>query len=225
MPIKQVLSLLIKVDWIKTFYFNFKYFPILVAIHLPCFIFRKTVLFQMGGQIILKSTPKTGMVKIGSHCLGIKDVNSSTMWDVSGTLIIKGKASIGRGSGISIASGAVLELGEFFTITGNSSIVCHKEITFGADCLLSWDVQVMDTDLHSIVNSTGEIINTPRPVRIGNHVWIGCRNVILKGVTIADNIIVSANSTLTKSCSDSNCVISGSGKDVVVLKRNVNWVR
>ena len=81
----------------------------------------------------------------------------------------------------------------------------------------------MDTDFHHILNSEEQIINFPKPIIIGNHVWIGCRNTILKGVSIADNIIISANSTITRSITDSNNIIGGHGKSVDIIKSGVNW--
>lgn len=224
MMMKKILGLLRKVDWVKTLYFNFKYFPLKVAFRLPFLIYHRTDLYKMGGKITFKIPPKLGLVKIGPHSLGTQDIKySRTMWEVSGTLVVCGKASIGRGSRISIGNDAVLELGDNFSITGRSSIISQKEITFGNNCLLSWDILIMDTDFHHILNDSNEIINHPRPIHIGNHVWIGCRNTILKGVSIADNVIVSANSTLTKSVVENNCAVGGSGKDATILKRNINW--
>lgn len=224
MIIKKILGLLRKVDWAKTLYFNLKYFPIKVAVRLPFLIYHRTDLYKMGGKITFKTTPKLGLVKISPHGLGTQDIKySRTMWEVSGNLVINGKTSIGRGSRISIGKDAVLELGNNFTITGRSSIISQKEVTFGNDCLLSWDILIMDTDLHHIMNEKDEIINHPRPIHIGNHVWIGCRNTILKGVNIADNVIVSANSTITKNIVENNCAVGGLGKDAIILKRNLNW--
>ncbi|MDY3914869.1 MAG: DapH/DapD/GlmU-related protein, partial [Phocaeicola sp.] len=105
----------------------------------------------------------------------------------------------------------------------NSEIICQKEIIFGDHCLLSWDILMMDTDFHQILDENGQIINEPKPIVIGNHVWIGCRNTILKGVSIGDNNIISANSTITRSCKENNCVIGGHGKSLEIIKRNVNW--
>ncbi len=178
----------------------------------------------MGGEIILNVTPKLGIVRLGPHGLGTQDIKySRTMWEVSGKLIVNGKASIGRGTRISIGDNAVLTLGNKFVVTGRSNIICQKQITFGNDCLLSWDILIMDTDFHFIINNEGETINQPRPIHIGNHVWIGCRNTILKGVNIADNVIISANSTLTKSVIESNCAIGSSGKEITILKRGIDW--
>lgn len=224
MKIKKILGLLRKVDWVKTLYFNLKYFPLKVAVRLPFLIYHRTDLYKMGGKITFNTTPKLGLVKIGPHFLGTQDIKySRTMWEVSGNLVINGKASIGRGSRISIGKDAVLELGNNFAITGRSSIISQKEVTFGNDCLLSWDILIMDTDFHHIMSEKGEIVNHPRPIHIGNHVWIGCRSTILKGVNVADNVIISANSTITKDVVENNCAVGGLGKDAIILKRNLNW--
>ena len=216
--------MLMKLDLLKTIYFNLKYFPLRTALHLPVFIYRRTSLFKMKGQIVLNVPPTLGMVRIGPHGLGTQDIKySRTMWEVSGTLIINGKTSFGRGSRISIGKEGTLTIGREFMITGRSTIICQKEITFGNDCLLSWDILIMDTDFHHITNLSGDIINAPRPIHIGNHVWIGCRNTILKGVTISDDVIISANSTITKSIAEKHCAIGGSGKEITILKRNISW--
>ena len=226
MRVKKIFSLLRKVDWGRTLYFNMKYFPPKVAIRLPFLIYHRTDLYKMQGKIVLNVTPRLGLVKIGPHGLGTQDVKySRTMWEVSGTLVINGKANIGRGCRISIGNGAVLTLGDKLTITGRSSIICQEEITLGNDCLLSWDILIMDTDFHNILNENGKVINQPRPIHIGNHVWIGCRNTILKGVSIADNVIVSANSTITQRVSESNCAIGGIGRDATILKKGINWIQ
>ena len=78
----------------------------------------------------------------------------------------------------------------------------------------------MDTDYHKILNENDEIINEDKPINIGNHVWIGCRNTILKGVTIAENNVIAANSTITKSFYSTESVI---GNNTEVLKSNIRW--
>ena len=224
MAIKSAIKLLKKVNLWKTFYFNFHYFPFKTAIRMPIFIYWRSELYKMKGRIVIDAPVSTGMVKFGPHGLGTQDLlYSRTMWEVSGTLCIKGKASIGRGSKISVGKDAELTLGKNFMITGNSEIICQKAITFGDDCLLSWDILMMDTDFHHITNSIGETINTPKPIIVGNHVWIGCRNTILKGVKIADNNVISANSTVTKSITEVNSIIGGHGKSVDILKKDIGW--
>ena len=220
----SIIKLLKKVNLWKTLYFNFHYFPFKIAIRVPVFIYWRSELYNMKGKIVIDAPLSTGMIKFGSHGLGTQDLlYSRTMWEVSGTLVVKGNVNIGRGSKISIGKSATLTLGEHFMITGNSEIICQKGITFGKRCLLSWDILIMDTDFHYVINAEDQIINSPKPIIIGNHVWIGCRNTILKGVSIADNTIIAANSTITRNVVESNCVIGGHGKSVEVIKKDVNW--
>ncbi|MCF2397310.1 hypothetical protein LGR78_14345 [Enterobacter hormaechei subsp. xiangfangensis] len=45
------------------------------------------------------------------------------------------------------------------------------------------------------------------PVNIGHNVWIGSNVLILRGVTIGDNCIISAGSIVTKSIPSNNILI------------------
>ena len=174
--------------------------------------------------MLISHSPPLGLVKIGPHGLGTQDVRySRTIWEVAGTLVVNGYATIGRGSRISIGCDGVLTLGDRFRITGDSALICQREISFGNDCLLSWDILIMDTDFHAVTDREGAVINAPRSVKIGNHVWIGCRNTILKGVEISDSNIISAGSTITRSFEGRNSIIGGNGRDLRILKEHVNW--
>lgn len=222
--IKSALKTLIRINTWKTLYFNFHYLPFKTAIKLPIFIYRRTGLFLMKGKIIIDSPVKNGMVKFGKHGIGTQDLlYQRSMWDVSGTLIITGKTYIGRGCKISIGNNGVLRLGKDFTITGGSAIICNKEITFGDDCLLSWDILMMDSDFHKIFNDRGEVINSAQSIKIGNHVWIGCRTTILKGAAVANDSIIAADSLITKQFHEGNCIIGGRGKHAEVIKSGITW--
>lgn len=226
MKIKSAIKLIInsKVNLLKTLYFNFHYFPFKTAIKMPVVVYRRSILIRMKGRIVLDAPATTGMVKFGAHELGTQDFKySRTMWEVLGTVVIKGETNIGHGSKINVGNGATLSLGRNFTITGNSEIICQTGIRFGNDCLLSWDILFMDSDFHQVTDDNGMELNAPKPIQIGNHVWIGCRCTILKGVVIADNTIISANSTITRSVTEPNCAIGGHGKSVEILKKGINW--
>lgn len=207
-------------------YFNFKYFDFKTAIKLPFIIANKVSLFVMDGSISLECTPRFGLVKFGVSSIGTVDRKyERTVWEVNGKLTVHGEASIGAGSRISIDETGELEIGNNFTISGRTTINANQHITFGQDCMLSWDIMLMDTDYHKIYDAQGKRINIPKPIRIGNHVWIGSRAVILKGVSISDNVVVAANSTITKNVEQCNCIIGGFGSQVKVLKQDINWER
>ena len=49
-------------------------------------------------------------------------------------------------------------------------------------------------------------MNNNKDIIIGRKNWIGCNSSVLKGVEIADNIIISSSSVVTKSLSESNYI-------------------
>lgn len=223
MNIISYISKITSVSWLKTLYFNFHYFEFKVAIHLPILIYRSTKLLRLGGTIELQCPIKIGTVKIGKYNVGSLDINyDRTIWQSDGTVIFGKNVDIGSGTRLSINSGSILKFGNNFCLTGASSIICQKEITFGDNCLLSWDILIMDTDFHRIYNEKHELINTPKAIHVGNHVWIGCRNLILKGVNIADNVIVAASSKITKDVDETFCIVGGVD-NMRILKVNTHW--
>jgi acetyltransferase-like isoleucine patch superfamily enzyme len=76
------------------------------------------------------------------------------------------------------------------------------------------------TDYHKILED-GRYTNPPKNIHIGSHCWIGLQCLILKGTSIADNVIVGARSLLNKEFPESNAVIAGNPAGIV--KRDVTW--
>lgn len=206
---KERLKFFFRISF-RSIYFNFKYLPFHQARHLPILISKKVYFKRLYGNVLLNEHLGFGNVRIGFGDVGIIDYKySRTIWDVSGKVVFKGKADIGYGSKIAVGQDGELIFGNNFIITAQSSIVADKSIVFGDYCMLSWDILIMDTDLHPIKNRQSEIINSPKPIHIGNHVWIGCRSLILKGVNIANNCIIGANSHIYKSLEKEHSVYAG----------------
>lgn len=59
----------------------------------------------------------------------------------------------------------------------------------------------------------------PKPVIIGNNVWIGGRVVILPGRKIGNNVVIGANSVVTKDVPD-NCIVAGNPARIVKQKED-----
>ena len=88
--------------------------------------------------------------------------------------------------------------------------------------MISWENLVMDTDFHKIKNiEKSDIINISKEISIGNNVWIGCRNTILKGSIIMDNSVIGANSLVNKEFKKENVLIAGN--PAKILKENIVW--
>lgn len=91
------------------------------------------------------------------------------------------------------APGATVGIGNGTYLNRRTEITCKGSISIGEDCAISWDVLITDTDYHQLGDSPAVA-----PVKIGNHVWIGAKSIILKGVTIGDGAVVAAGSVVTK---------------------------
>lgn len=205
----------------KTIFFNFKYLPFKKAIKLPIVLSFYCKIIECKGKIEFECTPKFGMIKIGIGNLGIIDnKNMRTLIELGqlSNIVFKGDARFGAGTKIS--SNGKMVFGENFVMTGNSIVICKSEIRFGENCLVSWKVTIMDTDSHRIFVNNIENVLT-KPILFGDKVWI-CSNVmILKGVTIGDETIISAGSTVKKSFSKNNIIIGGNpGR---IIKENISW--
>ena len=59
-----------------------------------------------------------------------------------------------------------------------------------------------------------------KPIKIGNHVWIGINATILKGVTIGDGAIIAAGAVVNKDVEENSLV---GGVPAKVIKKNIFW--
>ena len=201
---------------------NFKYFKFSDAIKLPIKVSRNVILKELNGTLKVEAKLKRGMIKIGYGNIDIFDKNKSkSIFKNNGNIVFKGSSIIGHGVKINVNKNAELILGDKFGITAESSIICNKKITFGDGCLVSWNCLFMDTDFHSIYNYKGEITNLDEEIVIEDNVWIGCGSTILKGIHIGQGSVIAANSNVTKSFINEECIIGGNPARVV--KEKISW--
>ena len=211
-----------QINWLKTFYINFRALPFKDAVKLPLLIFQRTGICSLKGRITVSGPVKFGMIKIG-RCEVSHKRYAHTVLHIDGTVHFSGKASLGSGSALIVSRGGELCMGKEFRITADTAIICEKSITIGEGFLSSWENLIMDSDRHNIFNKEGELLNPPRPITIGNHVWLGCRTTVLKGTVIPDNCIAAAGSVLTGTFHEPGAIIGSSGKNQQVLKSGIVW--
>ncbi len=120
------------------------------------------------------------------------------------------------GCHISINDNALLKLGKGY-IHEDSIIDCSKKIEIGNDVIISKEAIIRDSDSHHIISYKHE---STQPIKIGNHVWIGIRATILKGVTIGDGAIIAAGAVVTKDV-PKKCIVAG--VPAKVIKKNIEW--
>jgi len=218
---KRLFKFLSRVT-LKSIYFNFKYLPLKTALKLPILISNRTYLKLCAGSITINGPIKTGMIQIGFATVGIFDhKRSRSIWNVSGRVIFNGKTFIGQGCKLSVGGKGVLTLGSDFNVSSETAIACSKAITFGNNCLLSWEILMMDDDYHEITNEENEVINEPTEIVVGNDVWIGCRCTVLKGAIIPNNSIIAATTTVAKKLVQEDSIYGGNS--LKVIKTGTKW--
>ena len=133
------------------------------------------------------------------------------LWNVEnknrlGSLSVKDNAELYIGD-VSVYSGSTLSVTGKFSmksgyINNDCTIFCRNEITIGEEVVIAPEVIIRDSDQHQLIAADGNAKPLSSPIHIGNHVWIGTRSIILKGVTIGKYAIIGANSDVTKDIPD-----------------------
>lgn len=128
--------------------------------------------------------------------------------DADSHLLIDGQVEFLPGNILVLLNGARLKIGDNTYFAGNSIVVFSTTSSIGKNCAISWDVTIIDNDLHDRRNHEGMISNHKKRILIGDNVWIGHRCSILKGAEIGDNSIVCAGSVVNRAFPP-NSVIGG----------------
>lgn len=131
-------------------------------------------------------------------------------------LNINNDFSVGFGSDIRIFNNATLTIGSGY-LNGFVQIVCDKSIQIGEGVAIARDVIIRDTDAHKIEDGKHQ---KSKEVVIGNHVWIGTRAIIMKGVHIGDGAIIAAGAIVTKDV-PANSIVAG--VPAKIIKSDVKW--
>lgn len=210
----------------KTLYVNCKLFPLSVALRLPVFVHYRTKLAHIERGSVKLGTVRRGIVQIGFHgTKGIPPVVDSACYlelRKGAQVFLEGSARFAIGTSIRV--GGKLNIGDDFSCNVNCLISCNNEITFGKECLIGWNVNVRDSDNHTIVIDGKPRENDFAPVHIGDHVWIGSYADILKGGAVSSNSIVGYRACVTKPL-DSEDGVCLAGCPAKVIRNNVNWIK
>lgn len=150
------------------------------------------------------STKWGGVIKIGSYC---------RIGNFPQTYFI---ARFFKNRICTVNTEACIEIGDGSELNG-ANICCKKFISIGRNAQIASGTTITDYNGHVVkTHDRKKCIDTPKPITIGNNVWIGMNAIILKGTSIGDNSVVSAGS-VCKGEFPSNSIISGN--PAVVISR------
>lgn len=110
-------------------------------------------------------------------------------------LTINGLVRLASRSTLQVQKDAKLTIGKAY-INHESSIIIGCDCTIGNGILISRAVKIFDSDFHKVLDDEGNQTNLPKPMKIGNHVWIGLGAIILRGSQIGDGAVISAGAVV-----------------------------
>lgn len=96
-------------------------------------------------------------------------------------------------------------------------------IELGDDCMLSADVWLLASDSHPIYEIvSGRRVNPAADVRIGDHVWLGFRSMVLKGAVVGSGAVIGAGAVVTGAV-PRDAVAAGNPARIV--REGIRWAR
>lgn len=201
-----------RVNWLKTYYFNYKMFPKEVARKLPVYIYGPIKLTNLTGTIILPTEVHKKMIRFGFNYEQQTVSRTPIELSINGSLEFEGMAQIGKDSFIYVAKDAHCTLGNMVGIASRTQLMCEESITIGEWTRISADCQIYDTNFHSFVDTeTGNKYPKTGPIKIGSHNFIGYRTSIKKNSITPDYCTVASNSLCSKDYTalGSNTLVGG----------------
>lgn len=127
--------------------------------------------------------------------------------------IIVGNKSLCFAGLIVYRPNAKISIGQYSYLGPEVRIWAHNEIVIGKNAAIAHNVQIIDSNSHSLSASDREakfkeyrdgveslVFEDVKasPIRIGDDVWIGTGSIILKGVNIGAGAVIAAGSVVTK---------------------------
>jgi acetyltransferase-like isoleucine patch superfamily enzyme len=128
---------------------------------------------------------------------------------ITGRIVVLGNVSVGdyvmlanETKLMALERGAIVMGNNIYVASATISSTLRIEL--GNDVVVSPQTLIVDHDGYGLDNK----IALEKPVRIGNHVFIGVRATILKGVTVGDNSVIGAGAVVTKDV-EPNTIVGG----------------
>jgi len=224
--LKNKISFALKVNWVKTLYFNFKKFPFNIAVKLPVVFYGSVKFKSINGEIIFNTPVKRAMIGFGEpYEMNTVSVGLAEIM-IEGKVVFNGKVQFGKDNFLYVKKDAVLVMGNMSSIGSRGKIICTDSITFGDFARIGSESQVIDTNFHEMTNTeTNEIYNLTAPIVLGDYNFVSNRVTILSKTRTPNYCTIASNSLCNKDYSVLGENVLIGGIPAKLLKKNVtrNW--
>ncbi|MBQ6299248.1 MAG: Coenzyme F420 hydrogenase/dehydrogenase, beta subunit C-terminal domain [Bacteroidales bacterium] len=200
-------------SWATFIKYNFLSSQVKKGVKTPLMNLKHTVVqLDEGAQLILKNR-----LRIGEKQVRKSRMETRLLLEKNATMQVDKPFTVFAGSYIRVISGGTLVLKGNGFLNENCQITCGDRIEIGENCFIGRDVIIRSYDAHQIEKDGYQVA---APIKIGDHVWIGQRAMILKGVTIGDGAVIAAGAVVTKDV-PAHAVVAGVPAKVV--EENIEW--
>ena len=128
---------------------------------------------------------------------------------VHGAQIHLARISTGRNVAM-IADGGRIDVEEGCFFNDSCTVSSRDSIRIGAQTRFGENVKIYDHDhTYECGQFTSDYVSAP--VSVGSRCWFGSNVVILRGVTVCDDVVVGANGIIAKSISEPGVYVAGGG--------------
>lgn len=173
---------------------------------------------KIGKNFIVCISGKNNSVSIGTDC-----ILTNTYINITGEnnhIIIEDKVRFIGPCHIIMGGYSTLHIKCNAGIRGVEFNLNGANIEVGELCMFSYGITLRNHDSHRIFNGEGKLVNPPKDIILGKHVWIAQNATILKGCKIGDNSVIGFGAIVTKNC-PSGTIITGIPARVV--REDITW--
>jgi acetyltransferase-like isoleucine patch superfamily enzyme len=167
---------------------------------------------------------KNGNILLGSSKLRGSKAEACLRMGENARWVSKGKAELFSNTLIDIKKNSIFETG-YFSANCGTVIVCAKKITLGENVMLGRNIMLYDSDHHQIIDRNGYMINYDSEITINDNVWLTSNVTVLRGVTIGEGSIVTAQTVIKKDLPPYSLASGNATLEITPISRVMSWSR